>query len=117
MRNGLVLDDDGSKLWYFNDQLHRTDGPAIEHSNGTKKWCLNGLLHRVDGPACEYPDGSKFWWVNNQYHRLDGPACEYTDRSKQWYVRDMNITDWIKQQGISDNPSQEEQLLIKLTWG
>jgi len=40
---------DGSKSWYLNGGLHRTDGPAIEDANGNKHWCLNDKRHRADG--------------------------------------------------------------------
>ena len=33
---------DGTKSWYQNGLLHRTDGPAIEHANGNKHWYQNG---------------------------------------------------------------------------
>ena len=32
---------DGTKEWYFNDQLHRVDGPAVEYSD----WYLNGIRY------------------------------------------------------------------------
>ena len=32
----------GNKSWYFNGELHREDGPAIEYSDGYKEWYLNG---------------------------------------------------------------------------
>ena len=51
------IDKYGNKYWYFNGQLHRVDGPAIENSNGYKEWWLNG--HRIDGPAIEYSNGDK----------------------------------------------------------
>jgi hypothetical protein len=25
----LIIDEDGSKYWYLNDECHREDGPAI----------------------------------------------------------------------------------------
>ena len=56
----------GDKCWYVNGQLHREDGPAIEHANGDKCWYVNGQRHRVDGPAIEYADGGKEWYVNGQ---------------------------------------------------
>ena len=28
--------------YYFNNKLHREDGPAVEWGNGTKFWYLNG---------------------------------------------------------------------------
>jgi hypothetical protein len=48
------------------DQLHRTDGPAIEYPDGYKAWYLYGRLHRTNGPAIEYSDGGKEWWVDGK---------------------------------------------------
>jgi len=72
-------------------QLHREDGPAIEHLEGAKEWWLNGQRHREDGPAI---DGKhcKAWWVNGQRHREMGAAIEWTDGSKQWWVNDKQIS-------------------------
>ncbi len=63
MKNGLI-DSNGTKLWYLNDQLHRVDGPAVEYAIGTKLWYLNGKRHRTDGPANEWLDGTKEWYLN-----------------------------------------------------
>jgi hypothetical protein len=62
MKNGLIVDQYGAKLWYQNDQLHRVDGPAEEWADGTKRWYQHDQLHRVDGPALEYASGTKFWY-------------------------------------------------------
>ena len=43
MKNGLETNSYGTKAWYQNDQLHRTDGPAIEDANGTKWWYIDGI--------------------------------------------------------------------------
>ena len=64
MRNGLITSSRGSKRWYQNNQLHRTDGPAVEYAEGDKFWYHNGLLHRIDGPAVEYENGNKHWYIN-----------------------------------------------------
>ena len=32
----------GRKEWWFNNKLHREDGPAVERPDGTKSWYLNG---------------------------------------------------------------------------
>ena len=42
MKNGLIIDPNGSKCWYLNGQRHRVDGPAIEEADGDKEWYLNG---------------------------------------------------------------------------
>lgn len=75
----------GDKEWWQNDQLHRTDGPAIVHTNGAKFWHQNGSRHRIDGPAVEYTDGSKYWCQNGQRHRIDGPAVECANGYKEWW--------------------------------
>ena len=57
----------GTKYWYNQqDQLHRDDGPAVEHSNGDKYWYQQDNLHREDGPAAEYADGTKEWWIKGK---------------------------------------------------
>jgi hypothetical protein len=80
------VDSKGTKRWCLNGQLHRTDGPASEHSDGAKYWYLNGKLHRTDGPAVEHSDGAKYWYLNGKLHRTDGPAVEYSDGAKFWYL-------------------------------
>ena len=66
MKNGLIIDQDGTKRYYLNDQYHRIDGPAIEYTNGSKYWFLHDQLHRVDGPAYEYAGGYKAWYINGK---------------------------------------------------
>jgi hypothetical protein len=56
MRDGLDIDNEGTKRWYLNGEYHRTDG--------TKYWYLNGKRHRTDGPAIEYSTGTKYWYLN-----------------------------------------------------
>ena len=60
----VKVDDGGNKFWYFNDQYHREDGPAVEYSDGSKEWYLNGKYHREDGPAVECASGTKLWFLN-----------------------------------------------------
>jgi len=66
-------------------QLHRDDGPAMEHANGSKAWYRNGQLHRDDGPAVECANGYKAWYRRGKLHRDDGPGIERADGSKYWY--------------------------------
>jgi len=88
----VKVSDNGTKRWYVDDKLHRTDGPTVEYASGTKFWCLDGKLHRVDGPAVEWASGSKEWWLNGKRHRVDGPACEYADGGKHWYLDGKELT-------------------------
>jgi hypothetical protein len=67
MKNGLHIDEYGTKCWYLDDKLHREGGPAEEWADGTKRWFLNGMLHREDGPAEEWADGTKRWYLNGKY--------------------------------------------------
>jgi len=68
-------DGHGTKRWYFNGLLHRTDGPAVVYSDGSKQWFLNDRLHRIDGPASAWSDGSNYWYLHGkalteEQHRL-----------------------------------------------
>ena len=80
------------KVFHNNKgQLHRVDGPAVEHSDGTKYWYINRELHRIDGPAIEYSNGRKEWYVNGVCHRLDGPAIEWSNGRKEWRANYQKI--------------------------
>jgi hypothetical protein len=64
--NGLVIGTWGMQEWYLDDELHRTDGPAVIFPNGDTWWYQNGKLHRTDGPAMEYANGEKYWLLNGK---------------------------------------------------
>ena len=115
------INDEGTKMWLLNGQFHREDGPAIEYANGTKYWYINGLLHREDGPAIDWPDRTAIWYIKNNRHRLDGPAVIFDRCSSIWCINDHDVTDeitkWAKDNDIDlDNLSEDDKLLIKLTW-
>jgi len=82
----------GTKYWYLNGDLHRTDGPAIECADGYQLWCQNGKLHREDGPAFII-DGTKHWYLNDKRHREDGPSVEWADGSKSWHLNGEKLTE------------------------
>jgi hypothetical protein len=86
MKDGLHTSGAGTKRWYLNGQLHRTDGPAIEFADGAKWWYLNGRRHRTDGPATEEADGSKEWFLNDQYYSFDQWLEANTELSDQQRV-------------------------------
>ena len=84
--------DNGTKRWLFKEELHRTDGPAVEYPDGGKCWYLNDKRHRTDGPAMVLPDGTKYWYVDGKQHRTDGPAIEYADGIKGWFLDGKEYT-------------------------
>ena len=49
------IDSDGSKRWFLNDKLHRTDGPAVEYPDGSKFWYLNGKRHNPPPKSYKNP--------------------------------------------------------------
>jgi hypothetical protein len=108
----VTVNKDKTIRWY-NDkgELHRLDGPAIEHVDGSKSWWLNGKHHRLDGPAIEYTDGSKSWWVEGELHRLDGPACEWGDGSKEWWVEGKQMTEEKFNEYIEPKPTCEGKIV------
>ena len=40
--NGCVVDLEGDKRWFKDDQYHREDGPAREYADGGTDWYFNG---------------------------------------------------------------------------
>ena len=42
MKNGLLVDSDGTIRWYKEGDLHREDGPAVEFANDYKEWYYQG---------------------------------------------------------------------------
>ena len=43
--NYTYINKYGDKIWYQNDEPHRTDGPAIEYASGYKSWYINGTKY------------------------------------------------------------------------
>ena len=89
--DNFVIDSLGAKRYQKNGKLHRTDGPAVIHTNGTEVYYKNGKTHRVNGPAVIHPDGTKEYWVNDKLHREDGPAIITPDGHNEYWVNDENI--------------------------
>jgi hypothetical protein len=108
MKNGLIIDGNGDKIWYQDDEYHRLDGPACEYANGTKSWYVNNKLHRVDGPAIEWSNGDKSWWQDGYLHRIDGPAMQY-GRENQWFYKGREIY-------VSSQKEYERILNLKVFW-
>ena len=90
----IEVDEAGTR-WYYNaaDQLHRDEGPAVEHSDGTKLWFQNGLRHRTDGPAIEWANGTKEWFQNGQRHCIDGVAIDYANGCKRWLIHGVEMSE------------------------
>ena len=51
MKNGLILNENGTKFWYLNDVLHRVECPAIIRPSGVEYWYLNGVLMSKENHA------------------------------------------------------------------
>ena len=81
MKNGLIVNEYGSKVWYLKGKLHRSDGPAIILADGTQAWWLKGKLHRTDGPAVIDADGDWNWY-------LDGNEYPFGDYVNQLFPED-----------------------------
>lgn len=86
VKHGLYQFDDGSREWWADGNLHREDGPAVEHADGTEIWYLNGLRHRTDGPAVTSKNGASAWYYMGVLHRTDGPALIEADGTETWLL-------------------------------
>ena len=92
------------QCWMENNQLHRTDGPAILYADGGEEWYQNDELHNPNGPAVIFPGGSdenfqpkKEWWIHNERHRTDGPAVIHFDGSIEYWEQNDQVPvpeDW-----------------------
>jgi hypothetical protein len=82
----------GDKQWHKDGELHRIDGPAVEHANGDTQWYQFGQLHREDGPAIEWANGDKYWWYHGKRHRTDGPAVISAGYYLGWWVNGVIMT-------------------------
>lgn len=38
----VIVCENGSTFWYFEGNLHRKEGPAVEYCDGEKQWWLRG---------------------------------------------------------------------------
>ena len=84
----------GSKVWRNpKGELHRTDGPAVIHSDGYQAYWQNGLLHRTDGPAIIRPDGTQEYFQNGELHREDGPAVILSNGKGSYYLNGYSLTE------------------------
>ena len=63
MHKYIINYDDGSKIYIYDDKVHRLDGPTVVSSTGDKSWWVNDERHRLDGPAIEYANGNKSWYI------------------------------------------------------
>lgn len=64
----------------------------IIRAYGTKVWLWNGEFHRVNGPAVIENDGSLYWYRYSQMHRTDGPAVIDSDGTIEWYINDNRVS-------------------------
>ena len=74
-----------TKIYYRNDQIHRSDGFACEFESGVRMRYLNGALNSDDGPAITYPDGSQFYYSRNILIRKKGPAVDLASGTRKYY--------------------------------
>lgn len=86
-----------------------------EHRDGTQtsSTCVQhfyeGQLHRLDGPAMEFSTGSKYWYHHGLRHREDGPAVVVEageDSVQEWYVHDRQVTEeefqrWLEMKALN----------------
>lgn len=66
--------ENGTRVWYHFDTIHRSDGPAIILPDGGEIWMHDGRLHRVGGPAVSLPCGYRAWFVCGALSNPAGPA-------------------------------------------
>jgi hypothetical protein len=90
---GYNIDANSERVaWRLDDQLHRTDGPAIIRASGEQVWCLNDKFHREDGPAVTFrADGYQAWYLNDKV---------YTEQKWEIKVAELSAVDSIEKTTI-----------------
>jgi len=68
-----ILPKSSINIYYNLGNIHRNNGPAWIDPN-YKKWYVNDELHRTDGPAIEYNNGMVEWWWKGKSYMFDGWA-------------------------------------------
>src|ERR1039457_1987997 len=106
-KNGLIISDQGDKVYYKNGLFHRLDGlPAYEYPDGSLFYYEEGQLHRVgDLPAEDYADGGKRYYENGKLHHLGRPAVDFINGYKEW---------WVNGKHLDCNPQEDFEQLMKL---
>ena len=106
MKNPIIIYYDSGKVWikewYLNDQLHRTDGPAvIEYFHSGEVWI-------------------KEWYLNGEQHRTDGPASisnyQTGEIVYEWYLNDKEIypENWLQENGYEWPLTDDQQTELLL---
>lgn len=63
-----VKHHDGSLRWLNDEGLpNRIFGPAIVYPDGSYAWYRHGKLHRTDGPAVQHSDGTREFHLNTTW--------------------------------------------------
>jgi hypothetical protein len=63
-----ITKEDGTQVWYRNNDIHRIGGPAIIFASGTCIWMQDDQPHRIDGPAEIYKAGPRCWSLKGRYY-------------------------------------------------
>lgn len=83
----------GDVLYFYENKLHRVNGPAFFRKHELYIWLQNGLIHRDgDEPAFETEDDSiTMWFKNGVKHRDTGPAV-VTRKEKQFWLNGRHLS-------------------------
>jgi hypothetical protein len=71
-------------IYLKNNQIHRTEGPAVVFDDGSYIWYLQGKRSRTNGPSTLIKNPLfREWRIGGKLHRKDGPAIEYAQTLEQ----------------------------------
>lgn len=87
--------------WYYQDKLHRENGPAIEWSDGNQSWYKNGILHREDGPANISSIHGTRWYIE---------GVQYTEEEFSQYLQNKTLRNKLQQHLEDKNIVQKVKL-------
>ena len=82
------IDKYGNQFWYNEQgQVHRTDGPAVIHTDGSRAYSVNGKLHRLDAPAIIRAGGTQYWYIHgNRLTEEEFNDITQSEEHLNWYL-------------------------------
>lgn len=105
----LAKYSNGNIEYFINGKRSRDEceGPAVICTNGTKIWMYDDMIHRLNGPAIIINNHTFIWYARNKMHRTSGPA--YISKNKIEYringkiIPEKNFDNIVRKYLESDN--------------
>ncbi len=86
----------GVVVYFCNDQIHRSNGPAIITPEGSQYHFQNNRSHRSNGPAAISQRGHQEYAQNGELHRSNKPAIIKENNDHEYWTNGIPNSTLIK---------------------